>query len=251
MAQSYETLENGNIYFLYRPKVEHETVNSEQDIQRLHVVLSPHGQQRYRLLTIGRNQLPDLAQKQPRDWGFVESVTDDAKSMEQGLREEHYSTKTRGDRTQPAARPVGEGVYSLVRRERSTFLSYVLELPEPTGEAQDALQIEPEASYVLSIKNPDKPSPEGAGFHRADRKAEFPQSLQEQFRDRRFVPADPSDFLNYEGAEFVLVGASDSVPASLAAKASEETEATAEILNDLRMRKSRHPIEPLLTGEWN
>jgi hypothetical protein len=29
-----------------------------------------------------------------------------------------------------------------------------------------------------------------------------------------------------------------------------ETESTAEILNDLRMRKSRHPIEPLLTGEW-
>lgn len=250
---SIETLEQGNIYFIYRPKVEQEEAEGLEDVQRLFLVLSPHGKSTYRLIAIGQKQLPDLDQKQSRRWGFVDSVKSSPKELEESLRQQTYSTKTRGERSLPAARPVGEGVYSLVQRdERTTFLAYALELPNSPDQAQSDFKIEPEASYVLSIKNPEKASPQGAGFNSSERKADFPKRLQEKFSDRRFIAASPPDFLDYEGAELILIGASDNVEDELGIEldAQQETESTAEIINDLRMRKSRHPIEPLLTGEW-
>ena len=58
--------------------------------------------------------------------------------------------------------------------------------------------------------------------------------------------------MDYPGVELILIGASADIEAELGIELNpaSETEDTAEILNDLRMRKSRHPIEPLFTGEW-
>jgi hypothetical protein len=80
----------------------------------------------------------------------------------------------------------------------------------------------------------------------------LPKTLQERFASRRFIAADPPDFLDYEGTEMLLIAPSADVSEELGVELDpqEESESTAEILNDLRMRKTRHPIEPLLTGEW-
>lgn len=249
--QQTDILERGNIYFLYRPKVEQEEVNNLDDIQRFYIVLEPHGKQSYRLMAMGQKKLPDVNKKQSQAWGFVESVKDNAKELEQSLRAKTYSTKMRGDRELPTTRSVGEGVYELVDRNQTTHLVYALELPENPGEAQQDLQIEPEASYVLSIKNPEKGSPANTGLS-DKQKANFPKKLQNQFRDRRFAAANPPDFLDYTGAEFILIGASDDVSKELGIELDpqQETEATAEILNNLRMRKTRHPIKPLFEGDW-
>lgn len=247
-----DILERGNIYFLYRPKVEREEVNNLDDVQGFYMVLEPHGKQSYRLIVIGQKQLPDVEKKQSQAWGFVESVKDNAKELEKSLRAKTYSTKTRGDRELPTTRSAGEGVYELVEHNQHTHLVYALELPENPGEAQEDLQIEPEASYVLSIKNPAKGSPANTGLS-SQQKADFPKSLQNQFRDRRFAAANPPDFLDYTGAEFILTGASDDVSEELGIELNpqQETEATAEILNNLRMRKTRHPIKPLFEGDWD
>lgn len=37
-----KTLEAGNIYFIYRPKVECESVASIDDVQQFYVILGPH-----------------------------------------------------------------------------------------------------------------------------------------------------------------------------------------------------------------
>ncbi|WP_319423167.1 hypothetical protein [Pleurocapsa sp. FMAR1] len=52
--------------------------------------------------------------------------------------------------------------------------------------------------------------------------------------------------------ELILIGASANIEQELGIELHpvNEIKDTAEILNDLRMRKSRHPIEPLFTGEW-
>jgi hypothetical protein len=246
-----EVLEQGNIYFCYRPKVEEHSVEGLDDVQRFYMVLKPHGKASYRLIVVGQKQLPEVSQHGQQTWGFVESVSSDAKKIEQGLREKTYQTKTRGKREQPAARSVGEGVYDLVLHNDHTHLVYALELPEEQGQAQQELRIEPEGSYILNIKNPDKPSPQGAGL-REEQKVDFPQNLQKRFENHRFIPANPPDFLDYSGAEMVLISAAADVSKELGIELDpqSETESTAEILNDLRMRKSRHPIEPLLTGEW-
>lgn len=249
--ENVKVIESGNIYFCYRPKVEQNSVEGLDDVQRFYIVLKPQGKQSYRLMVVGQKHLPNIGDRGQQTWGFVESVSDNAQEIEEGLRRKTYKTKTQGDREQPAARSVGEGVYDIVLHKDHTHLVYALELPEKPGEAQDALNIEEEGSYILQIKNPDKSSPKGAGLG-DEQKAEFPKDLQKRFENHRFISADPPEFLDYAGTEVLLISAAADVSKELGIELDpqDETESTAEILNDLRMRKSRHPIEPLLTGEW-
>jgi len=83
-------------------------------------------------------------------------------------------------------------------------------------------------------------------------RARFPKTLQGRFGGRRFIPLDPPDFLDYEGAEILLVGAKQNARAELGIQLDpeQETEATAEIFSDLRLEKAQHPLAPLLEGKW-
>jgi len=253
-SEDVNILERGNIYFFYRPRVrgveEESHPESVEELQRSYAVLSPHGKQVYRLIAIGRKELPEISEGE-RNWGFVEKVSGDPHDIEQELRREAYPTKTRGERVQPSARPAGEGVYALVRHGNHTHLAYALELPESLGEVQQELNIEKEASYIVSIKNPEKPSPPGAGLGE-ELKTEYPQQLQEKFRGRRFLPADPPELLDYPGAEVLFIGASEDVSEELGLELNpqHETERTAEIFSDLRLAKSEHKLEPLFKGKW-
>ncbi len=85
-----------------------------------------------------------------------------------------------------------------------------------------------------------------------DKQAHYPKDLQRRFEDRKFYDADPPDFLDHAGTEFVLVSAAEDIKKELGIElnAQKENEDTAGIFNDLRMEKSEHPTEPLLKGEW-
>ncbi|MBW3599832.1 MAG: hypothetical protein KY475_21495 [Planctomycetes bacterium] len=247
------TLERGNLYFFYRPRVGEEEPEGPDDVQRLYLVQSVHGEDRYRLMILGRKALPDPSESGGRRyWGFVDAVETDPKKIRDALGAEEYETKTRGRRKLPAARPAGEGIYRLVRHDDHTHLVYALELPEEPNEVQESFNIEEEASYIVSVKNPESGAPRGAGLSE-ERQAAYPQKLQEVFRGRRFSEVDPPDFLNHEGAEFVLVSAAEDVSKELGLELhpQTETESTAEIFNDLRIEKSKHPLTPLFEGEWN
>lgn len=180
----------------------------------------------------------------------METVAKSAKEIEAGLREEHYETKTRGEQEQPAARPAGEGRYAISLEDGQMHLSYALEMPEKPGAVQKAFRIAPEASFALSIKNPEKGSPANAGLSEDD-KADYPSSLQEDFRDRRFDRED-LELLDFEGAEFVLVGArlnpEEAYGLDLETESSDYDHADA--VRKLRMVKSRHPVAPLFEGTW-
>jgi hypothetical protein len=244
-------LEEGNIYFMYRPRGNEGDVQSLRDVQRFYMVLSPKGKKGYRLMVMPKKQLPDIKDDGQKFWGFVEKVSSKAADVENELDKEVYGTKTRGEQVQPEALPAGERVYSIVRHGDHTHLVYVLELLDEPKEVQRALNIEEEASYIISVKNPDQPSPEGVGLDE-ERQADFPKELQGKFRGRRFADLDPPAFLNYDGAELLFIGAAEDVSEGLGIEleAEEESESTAEIFKDLRLEQSQHPIEPLLEGEW-
>jgi hypothetical protein len=172
---------------------------------------------------------------------------------------EEYETKTRGHRVNPAARPVGEGVYTLVHHHSGTRtdtrLVYKLEYPGPhkKHEPQDALNIEDQASYIIQIKNPEQPAPPSTGLGRK-RRALFPAHLQAKFGSRRFVPADPPDFLNYEGAEFILIPASS---AAIEPELGVEIETSDsvnknddDLIEILGLSKDSKRIRPLIDGVW-
>ncbi len=245
-------LERGNIYFFYRPRVEEQAARGLDDVQRLYVVLSPRGKASYRLIVIGEKRLPAVNGGGDRKaWAFVDKVGSRPEEVEDELDPKTYLTKTRGERHRPAARPAGEGVYAIVHHRGHTHLAYALELPAEPGEVQRALNIVKEGSYIVAVKNPTASSPPDTGLDET-RKARFPKNLKARFRGRRFIPLDPPDFLDHEGAEILLVGARQRVTEELGLSLDpeQETEATAEIFNDLMMEKSLHPTTPLFEGKW-
>jgi hypothetical protein len=142
-------------------------------------------------------------------------------------------------------------VYAIARHADHTHLVYALELPDEPGEVQEELRVEAEGSYILSVKNPEQPSPPGLGLS-VERQVTLPKTLQGRFRGRRFIPVNPPSFLNYAGVEMLLIGAHEEIGEDLDVQLhpQEETAATAEIFNDLRLTKSRHPMKPLFEGTW-
>jgi len=242
-----EVTERGNIYFFYRPAVGAETPQGLVDVQRFHFVLSPEGSDVLRLLTIGKKRLPEPGDSGQRFWGFVKKVSEDPEEL---ARELEGGSDDEG-RTRTPARPAGEGVYAIATHGNHTHLLYALELPEEPDEVQRELHIVKEGAYLLSVKNPEAASPPSAGLGE-ERKAEFPPDLQEQFGGRRFIGVHPPGFLDHEGAEVLLMGSAEDPGEELGVELDpeNETEATADLFQELRIARETHPVEPLLEGRW-
>jgi hypothetical protein len=246
-----DVLERGDIYFIYRPKVERTSAAGLEDVQRFFVILSPYDKVRHRLIVIGRKKLPTITDKQERNWAFVQKVADKPEDIEDELDRISYSTATRGTRHLSPARPAGEGIYAIARHDDHTHLAFALELPEQPGEVQRDLNIPHEGSYIITVRNPEVESPPGTGLPEEDR-AELPQRLHERFHGRRFIPVDPPDFLDRKGTELVLIGADEDVFEELGVRLDpqHETLETAELFNDLQMERTAHPLKPLFEGRW-
>ncbi|WP_375458546.1 hypothetical protein [uncultured Enterovirga sp.] len=238
--------ETGNLFVLYRPKVEHEAAASQEDIERLHVVLRPKSRALWRLLVVGAKRLPDLRSHE-RNWGFVDRVLRQPEEVREFFAAQNYETKTRGTRHLAPARPAGEGVYALVRRSGQMHLACRLELPEAPGPVQEALGIPAEAVYALSIKNPEAPGAALLG----DGKARWPKRLQAGFKGRRYEGESAAP-LDHEGVEFLLTGVEARVGAALSStiEAEDETSQSSDLLKLLGTRRERTATEPLIESLW-
>lgn len=146
----------------------------------------------------------------------------------------------------PAVRPAREGIYRIVRHGNHTHLVYALELPERIGELQEELNIGDEASSILSIKNTAKPSSRDAGLP-GKKSVQYPKRLKKVFHDRQFGEASSTDFLNHPHTQFMLAAADD---LGIELQPQHKTQPTAEIISDLKLEKSKHPLKPLFAGEW-
>ena len=244
------TLEDGDLYLLYRPRVQDERVDSLEEVQRLLLVLHPWHGRLLRLLVIGRKRLPGVAEHD-RFWGFVDAVFDRPEQLRDALERRDYRTRTRGERSQPPARPVAEGAYVLARHDDHTHLAYQLEQPHRLGAPQRELHIEAEASYVITVKNPRAPSPPGTG--RPGRGGvDLPAQLQDRFRGRRFAPLDPPAFLDHPNTELLLIGAAHDASEELDIDLDAEVERAARnsIFDDLRIGREENRTAPLFAGQW-
>jgi hypothetical protein len=244
-----DILEEGDISFLYRPRVQYERVGSLADVQRLLIVLHPWPDDRLRLLTVVGKRLPDVP-AHDRSWWFVDRVVGRADELLDMLGRRAYWTKTRGARMQPPARPAGQGRYAIFRHGRHTHLAYQLDFPCGRGVPQRDLNIEYEASYVVSVKDPRLPSP--PGIRRWTPPATLPDDLLARFRGRRFVPLDPPALLDHRGTELVVIGASHQAGAALDLNRDAEPERATRrtFLDHLRAGCRDRPTGPLVTGEW-
>jgi hypothetical protein len=243
-------LERGDLFFFYRPRVDIQAVDNLSDVQRFFFVLEPDGTKLFRRLVVGRKRLPDPSERQ-RTWAFVAEVAKRPADLREELARKVYETKTRGMRVQPEARPAGEARYAVVEHEGHTHVAYALELPRRRGEVQKAFGIEREASFIAAVRNPDAPTPKGAGLPERER-AHYPKGLLEKFRGRRFAALDPPAFLDYVGAEIVLIGAAEDAERELGIDFDIRRERleTSDLVRDLRLQIGKDvPAEPL-KGRW-
>ena len=136
-------LEQGDIYFFYRPKKDAEEVKGIEDVRRFFMVTAPEkdGEQNnnnksqlYRLFVIGKKSLPEVrkteARASERYWARVGGVFNDHNELTEELFSDEFR---RGD----AARPVGEGKYAIIikrHQKHHTELAYILEMPKELGE---------------------------------------------------------------------------------------------------------------------
>lgn len=175
---------------------------------------------------------------------------------------EEYQTKTQGHRHKPPARAVGEGIYRILRhkptptRKHHTHLVYKLEFPSRTGEhePQESMNIEPEGSFLIQVRNPEQgKGGRGSGFRglKRKRKAQFPAHLQAHLGHTRFGAADPPDFLNYEGCEFLLISASDDIEAELGMELEPDGEGDESSCDLVKTFGDDVDATPLLRGTWD
>jgi hypothetical protein len=251
-----QIVEEGDIFFFYRPKVGAEEVSGAEDVQRFYMITAPEEKGgKYRLFVLGQKQLPEIvegkATSEERNWALNALTSSNPEDIRRELLAAEYETETRGKRRMAAAAPAGEGKYSIVRHGNHTELAYVLELPEVPGPAQREFQIKKEASYIISVKNPDIQIPGFKAFEK--RKPQYPSSIKERFGDRRWINVEDPELLNYENTQMLLIGArKKDVEEELGIDFNEEKETAdaAELFKELKIRKEQVPLKPLLKGEF-
>jgi hypothetical protein len=246
-------IEQGDVFFFYRPKVDTEEVGDLKDVQRFYMITAPEDNIKHRLFLIGQKQLPEIVEgkstTEEKNWALNILTTSNPKDIQKELMPAEYTTKTRGKRRLAAAVPAGEGKYAIAKHDNHTEFAYVLELPETPGPTQREFEIKKEASYIISVKNPDVKVP---GFVASENPG-YPKNLKEKFGDKRWINIEEPDFLNYENTQLLLIGArKKNVEEELGIDIDEEkeTERSADLFKELKVRKEEVPLKPLLKGEF-
>jgi hypothetical protein len=241
-------------------KLAPDEVENIKDVQRFYVITSPeNGKTKkdiYRLFLVGQKQLPEIVEgkstSKERNWALNILTTSNAEDIHKELLAAEYTTETRGKRRLAAAAPAGEGKYSIVKHDNHTELAYLLELPEIPGPTQREFEVKKEASYIISVKNPDIKVPGFAAFSE-EKKPEYPLHIKEKFGDRRWINVEDSEFLNYENTQVLLIGArKKDVEEELGIDIEEEkeTENTADLFKELKIKREQVPLKPLLKGKF-
>src|ERR671936_1793266 len=218
-----QVLEQGDIYFFYRPKKDAQEVKGVEDVRRFFMVTAPEeevkGQENnnnkspsYRLFVIGKKSLPEIrkteARSSERYWARVDGIFKDPNELTKELFSDEFR---KGD----AARPVGEGKYAIVKRQSHAELAYILEMPKQPGEAQQELGIEKEASYIVSVINPRKPAAssvaEGGKYPSPEEIPAYPEEvLRECGNSDIFVSlSKDTKLIDYQNAQIILIGAKE------------------------------------------
>ncbi|KAK4057135.1 hypothetical protein OIO90_001630 [Microbotryomycetes sp. JL221] len=203
-------LERGHVYFVYKPKVQLDEVESVDDVAQL--------------MTIGRKYLPKRTegQKQKQSdicYGKVLSVSDDMSNLKDSLGKTSYETKTQGTRHVGPGRVAGSGVYIIYSSKApdapkntqnasalyQTYLAYAVGVPHDLGKVQQDLHIEHEGAFQVQVKNPSAPSTNPrVPDQPADKQPKYPKVLADLFTTR-YIPSNPPALLNYAGTELLLL----------------------------------------------
>src|SRR6185312_2005601 len=224
---NHEILEQGDIYFFYRPKKNSQEVKGMEDVRRFFMITAPEPKDKnnndnndkkqfYRLFVIGKKSLPEIR---------------------------------KGD----GARPAGIGKYIIIRHQNHAELAYILESPDEPGEAQKEFGIEKEASYIISVINPNHPTP--TGYPSAEESPKYPEKILKEFdKNGNFVSlSKDTDFINYQNAQVILIGAregKDELSKEFGVDIEEQVSGKSmDIFKKLNIKRGQISTKPLTEGK--
>ncbi|KAK9367518.1 hypothetical protein V1509DRAFT_626193 [Lipomyces kononenkoae] len=266
-------LEEGLIYFFFRPKVGTTEVSSVEDVQRTYIVLRPLpftandmkdnvkriGKDDCRMIIIPKKTLPTTGGG--RLIGLVTKVHSSVDDITRQLDAETYSTKTLGERTLLSARPIAEGVYVLTQEDSMHYLSYILTVPQEHTEIETAFGISQDGRYVVNARNPKYPV---SGPIRAPEGAKYSDEILEEFQDYRWIPLEPKH-MDYPNGTILFIGTRRGPEELLEENADElmtlekeneerihktfQGDAAKAVFNDLHMKKDTF-VDKDLKGTW-
>jgi hypothetical protein len=256
-------LEEGDIYFFYRPKKNSSEVKDIDDIRRFFMVTSSEKRidkknndgkkqtQFYRLFVIGKKSLPEIrkseARASERYWARVGGIFENLDDLTSELFSDEFR---KGD----AARPVGAGKYIIARHQDHAEIAYVLETPKEPGEAQEELGIEKEASFIISVINPKNPAPQG--FPSTEESPNYPDKILEKFDENENFVSLGSDtsLIDYLNSQVILIGAregKDVIKRDLGIDINEDNRnKDSDVIKKLRLQNQNVPTRPLTEGKF-
>lgn len=238
-----QSVEQGEIHFFYRAKIDVEQPSGVDDLERMFLALVPDDRKRARLFVVGRKELPKIipGESDPteRHWLLL-SMVDTPEAVGKALHPVRYETETKGERTTSEAIPVGSGRYVIAERDEATQLAYRLTTPKKPGKAQDDLRIRDEARYVIAVRNPSVKVP---GFPEAE--PDYPDDLASKFADERWIDVSDPRLLDYENAQLVLIGAETEV-----APLEIETDKKADPFETFGLDRDTWPDAALQSGDF-
>lgn len=210
-------LEKGIIYFFIRGRVGIDSPSKVDDIARSYMILRPlpHGAKigdgeigdaagKCRLLALPKKVLP-LSGKD-KFMVFVEKSKTSFKELKDDFMSgSDYNTQTVGARHTPPVTPMAEGVYALTTTGRESHLAYMITIPQELSEVQKDIGLREQGSFITSTKNPEYAGPANTNL---DQGPGFSKEILQEFRGLRWLPLQPK-FLEYENAQFLLIGESD------------------------------------------
>ena len=259
-------IESGDIFFFYRPKIDTKEVKDIEDVQRFYMVIyndinknkNTNKNKKYRFFLLGSKKMPEIVEgksgSEERNWALNILTTSNADEIHNELLlPAEYTTKTRGKRRIAAAQPAGEGKYSIIRHDGHTELAYILKIPEVPGPTQTEFEIKKEASYIVSVKNPEIFIPGYDAFSKKDRKPNYPKHIKEKFGEKRWINVDDPEIFDYENTQLLLIGARKrNVEEELGIEIDEEKENknNADIFKELKIKKEEIPIQSFLKGKF-
>ena len=235
-AMPSNILEKGIVYFFTRGRVGVDNPEAVQDLQRSYFVLRPLPDGAKitdgAIQDVGNNRLVALPKKvwpksgKDRFMAFIEKAATSMDTLkEEFFQGSEYTTKTTGTRHTPEVTPIGEGVYAMTSTgggQGTTHLAYMLTIPDEIGEVQKDVGLAEKGSFVLSVKNPESPSPNTNALPQT---AEYPKEIIEEFHGRGWLAAQPKH-LNYTNASFLLIGENFETSDNLDPKPKEENDDT-------------------------
>lgn len=214
-------VEQGDIYFFYKPKKSLSEVQGIDDVSRFYFVLQPDKENFSRFIVMGGKKMPALSDGNKTSWGIIQMV---------GGR--GFASKKTAKTSGKFSRPAGEGIYAVVQHRNHTHLLYMLELPDIPGEVQQSFNIFPEANYIF-LSRPIETPP-------SNMDVPFSNFSRVQIKD-----------LNLRGTEILLVGVgADIGRMGLSAYKDDEDLKSSDIIKRLNLSISRHPANSLIQGNW-